>query len=69
MGMRFTGERAEMGHLVEAAPGGWRVRLDDGRDVVAQIGCCERLYRFEVGERVAVSFAPGREPVLTGYLT
>jgi hypothetical protein len=67
--MRITGERFEIGHLVEAVPGGWRVRLEDGRELVAQVGHARGLYRFEAGERVYVSLAPDREPVLTGYLT
>jgi hypothetical protein len=58
-----------MGHLVEATPGGWRVRLDDGRELVAQVGHAAGLYRLEPGEEVCVSLAPGREPMLTGYLT
>jgi hypothetical protein len=67
--VRFTGERFEVGHLVEPAPGGWRVQLDDGRELVAQVGNAGGLYQLERGERVCVSFEPGREPVLTGYLT
>jgi hypothetical protein len=67
--VRFTGERFEMGYLLDAAAGGWRVQLDDGRELVAQIGNTMTLYQFKRGERVCVSFAPGREPELTGYLT
>ncbi len=58
-----------MGHLVEAAPGGWRVRLDDGRELVVRVGNVRRLYEFVPGERVCVSFQAGREPELTGFLT
>jgi hypothetical protein len=67
--VRFTGERLEMGHLVEATPQGWEVRLDDGRNLVAQVGHAAGLYHLEGGERVCVSLASGREPELTGYLT
>jgi hypothetical protein len=67
--VRFTGERFEMGRLVESTPKGWLVRLDDGAEVVVQVGPAEGLYRFSAGERVCVSFQPGQEPVLTGYLT
>ena len=66
--MIFTGETASLGVLVDATPEGWRVRLDDGREVVARIGDTEGLYKFVPGEKVCVSFHPSREPVLTGYL-
>ena len=67
--MRFTVEHFEFGHLVEAVLWGWRVKLDDGREVIAQGGPAGSLYRLKSGERVCVSFEPGREPVLTGYLS
>jgi hypothetical protein len=67
--VKLTGEQLEMGHLVEATPTGWRVRLKDGRELVARIGHTSGLYEFVAGELVCVSLAPGREPELTGYLT
>lgn len=67
--MRFTGEWFEMGHLMGVSAEGWRVRLDDGREVGALVGNAAGLYKFIASERVCVSFAPGREAELTGFLT
>jgi hypothetical protein len=67
--LRFTGERFEMGYPIEPVPEGSMVRLDDGREVVPRVGQAGKLYRLTGGERVCVSFAPGREPELTGFLT
>jgi hypothetical protein len=67
--LRFTGERMEMATLVEAVPGGWRLRFDDGRECEARIGHAAEIYHLKAGERVCVSLGPGREPELTGFLS
>src|SRR5262249_34504716 len=67
--VRLTGERLEMGQLVEPSPDGWWVRLDDGRELVVRIGNTSGLYQVVPGERVCMSVAPGQESELTGYLT
>jgi len=58
-----------MGRLVGPAPEGWLVQLDNGEEVVAQIGLAEHLYQFTVGERLCVSFLLSRALELTAYLT
>jgi hypothetical protein len=69
--MKFTGEWFGMGRIVRPEHDGRvTVRLDDGREllvVVTETG--PHPCRREAGGRVCVSFEPGREPVLTGYLT
>jgi hypothetical protein len=57
-----------MGRLVAPVAEGWLVRLDDGEEVVVQVGSAGSLYQLIEGERVCVSLRPGQAPELTGYL-